>query len=673
MAACTDSVEGRVLVLMPTGNDAGHTALLRSEENLPIVTCSDLATLCQELRAGAGAVLLTDEALRLDTSGQLAAAVRAQPTWSAVPFIVVAREDAGRDLEHEASDALLNLIVVERPVHTRTLVSLVLSALRGRRHQYQIRDAIRARERHAAELLEQDERLRFALSAGRLGSWELELATRQMKCSELCKTNFGRPTNLPFSYQDLHQIVHPLDQARVESALARSLATGADYDIEYRVLWPDGTTHWVLVRGRVAYDEAKRPLRMLGVSLDITERKFMHEALQQSEWELARQADQLRTADRRKDEFLATLAHELRNPLAPVRTGLDLLSLSPDPEATKQTLAVMHRQLGHMVRLIDDLLDVSRITRGKLELKREQVSLRSAVDAAVEASRPFIEEKRHSLRVSLPEQAIALHADLTRIAQVISNLLNNASKYSNPGGVIELSARVEAEHAVIEVRDNGIGIPPDSLEDVFEMFSQVNRTLDRSQGGLGIGLALVRRVVEMHGGHVSASSEGLGRGSTFTVRLPHVEQTAQLRTEPSQELGRATTGKLILVVDDNRDAADLLSLMLQHAGHRTLTAEDGPEALAVAAANVPQVIFLDIGMPGMSGYEVARVLRKDVRFAQTALVALTGWGSRDDKRKAMEAGFDFHLTKPVDARDVHGVLAQATEQFAAAERAGLQA
>ncbi|HKP59217.1 MAG TPA: ATP-binding protein [Polyangiales bacterium] len=640
---------------MPTRIDAERTAKFLQEAQIASSICGTLTEVCQEFRAGAGAILLSDETLLSDAVGQLAEALRAQPAWSAVPVLVVARERAIRHLQRTSVDALQSLTIIERPVRTHTLVGLVASALRTRRHQYQIRDAMLELDRRAAQLVARDEKLHFALTAGGLGSWELDLASGELECSAQSKSHFGRGANEAFSYRDLQDAIHPDDKTRVLAAIAESLQRGSDYDVEYRARKPNGDVRWLMVRGRLAYDERGRPLRLAGVSLDITERKRLLEALQASESELADQAAQLRNNDRLKDDFLATLAHELRNPLAPIRTGLDLLSARPDSVLATHTLDVMHRQLEHMVRLIDDLLDVSRITQGKLELKREPVLLSTAVDAALEASRPAIERGRHTLELSCTDEALWLHADLTRVAQVLSNLLNNASKYTASGGTIQLSTRRDGNCALVEVTDNGIGIPGDRLDDVFLMFSQVSRAVDSTERGLGIGLALVRRLVEMHGGTVSASSKGPGRGSTFTVRFPLAAGAGET-TGPARPSARTPNPARILIVDDNNDAADLLSLMLEHAGHVTTVAHDGPSALELAPVCDPQIVFLDIGLPGMSGYEVARQLRLDPRFSHTTLVALTGWGTHEDKRRAVAAGFDLHLTKPIDARALQTAL-----------------
>ena len=379
-------------------------------------------------------------------------------------------------------------------------------------------------------------------------------------------------------------------------------------------------------------------------------------ALQRSEKELAAQAEQLRATDRRKDEFLATLAHELRNPLAPLQTGLDILQRAAHDPASDHALGVMGRQLKHMVRLIDDLLDVSRITQGKLELKRAPVTLSDVLEAAVETSRPLIERSHHVLRVTVDDAPVVLDADATRLGQVVSNLLNNASKYTPDGGNIELSARRVEGRCVIQVRDNGIGIPPQELGDVFQMFSQVNAGFERSQGGMGIGLALARSLVELHGGSITVVSPGVGLGSTFTVSLPLSSPAAE-PASPAEAGGAAEPFKRrILIVDDNHDAADMLAVMLELAGYETRKAHDGATAIATAKAWTPNVVILDIGLPDLTGYDVARRLREDASLADTELIALSGWGTEDDKRKAAAAGFDRHFTKPLNAATLYAAL-----------------
>ena len=372
----------------------------------------------------------------------------------------------------------------------------------------------------------------------------------------------------------------------------------------------------------------------------------------------------LREADERKNEFLATLAHELRNPLAPIRTGVQLLNLlandSPDAAATR---AMIERQLIHMVRLVDDLLDVSRLTRGKVELLPERVELRRVIESAVEANRPLFDAAQHSLTVRLPTPTLWLKADVTRLAQVVGNLLNNAAKFTPEGGQIELAAYQEGGQVIIRVTDNGLGIAPELLPNLFAMFAQSRRTLNRAQGGLGIGLSLVRQLIELHGGTVSVTSAGVGCGSTFTLRLPSGEAVPEVSARLPAALPQPTpSAKLrVMIVDDNIDAAEILAMLLQRSGHSLRTAHSGAKALDIAREFRPDVIFLDIGMPEMDGYEVATRLRHDLGLTETMVVALTGWGSPEDKRKTQAAGFDEHLTKPVDAAAVRRLLAQASQ------------
>jgi PAS domain S-box-containing protein len=367
--------------------------------------------------------------------------------------------------------------------------------------------------------------------------------------------------------------------------------------------------------------------------------------------------DALRSADRRKDEFLATLAHELRNPLAPVRTGLQVLRLTKDEDLAHRTQLMMERQLGQMVRLIDDLLELSRISSGKIVLRQERIELQSAIHTAIDTVRPQMSAARQVLLLELPSKSIWLQADAARICQVVSNLLANAAKYSPDGNKIRLNAHRRGDEAVITVADDGEGIPRNMHAHVFEMFTQVDRTLDRAQGGLGIGLALVKRLVEMHGGTVALESAGLGAGSTFTVRLPALAEGegADCNVAPLDEA--VTETKLrVLVVDDNVDAAETLAQLLTIFGHESRVADSGASALAIAREFRPSVVLLDIGMPGMNGYETARRMRAEDPTGSVTLVALTGWGADSDRIKAKEAGFDHHFVKPVEAAEVISVL-----------------
>jgi signal transduction histidine kinase/PAS domain-containing protein/ActR/RegA family two-component response regulator len=375
----------------------------------------------------------------------------------------------------------------------------------------------------------------------------------------------------------------------------------------------------------------------------------------------ARLVHRLKEEDRRKDEFLATLAHELRNPLAPIRTGLALLRVSTDPAVGERTRQMMERQLGHMVRLIDDLLDLSRVTQGKVQLEKERLDLWSLVNTALETSRPVLDSAGLQLAVRLPEAHILIDADRTRLAQVLGNLLHNAAKFTAPGGRVEITAAEDGGDVLISVADSGIGIAREMLTAIFEMFAQVDDAGNRAHGGLGIGLTLVRRLVELHGGQVWAHSAGLGHGSTFVVRLPRASTTAAAAppAAPGDDVSRAApaSARRVIVVDDNDDGAEMLATLLELDGHEVRTASSGHAALDVMRDFHPDVAFLDVGMPGMSGHELARRMRATPHLAGVTIVALTGWGQDDDRRRSADAGMDRHLTKPVDPDEVRAIVA----------------
>jgi signal transduction histidine kinase len=375
--------------------------------------------------------------------------------------------------------------------------------------------------------------------------------------------------------------------------------------------------------------------------------------------ERERTAQALQRADRRKDEFLATLAHELRNPLAPIRNSLHILRLSNTQDETAARLYdVMERQLSHLVRLVDDLFELSRITRGQIELRPKRIELAALVRSAVETSAPLIESAHHQLAIALPPEPIFVNVDPVRMVQVIANLLNNAAKYTDDGGQIWLGARVVDGEAVISVRDNGIGIPLEMQSRIFEMFAQVDRAAGRSYGGLGIGLTLVRSLVEMHGGRVEVKSDGEGQGSEFLVLLPLlVEAGADSKPAAAKRASAVLTAQRILVVDDNRDAADSLRTLLKFLGADVDVAYGGVEALAAIEKLHPAVVLLDLGMPEIDGYEVARRLRQQPEFDDVTLIALTGWGQEEDRRRAESAGFDHHLVKPADITHLQSLLA----------------
>ena len=369
-------------------------------------------------------------------------------------------------------------------------------------------------------------------------------------------------------------------------------------------------------------------------------------------------------ADRRKDEFLATLAHELRNPLAPIRTGLDILRLNPgDTAAGQKARAIMERQIRQMVRLVDDLLDVSRINTGKLVIKREPVQLQTVIGDALEIVRPYLDQYGHTLTVTQPPQPLFVSGDATRLAQILSNLLNNAAKYTDRGGRIELLADLDEGQLRIRVRDNGIGIAPEMLSDIFGMFIQADATLERSSAGLGVGLSLARRLAELHGGSLIATSAGLGSGSEFVLRLPLLAVRLPDQVRPAVDVVAGASYR-ILLVDDNADFVNGVGELLASRGHTVHICYDGMQALAEAAAFAPQFAFIDIGLPQLSGYDLVRALRQQAPLRHTMMIAVTGWGQQKDRELAFEAGFEGHLVKPVSFEQIEAILNGARDGMA---------
>ncbi len=435
-------------------------------------------------------------------------------------------------------------------------------------------------------------------------------------------------------------LVHPDDDAAVRERWARAHGQQGTFESEFRCRRRDGEYRWLWCRALPLQDEAGRVYKWVGIASDVTARR-------QTEEELRRTEAALREADKRKDEFLATLAHELRNPLAPIRYAVRLLRPDAAPALIAQGRDTIERQSTHMARLLDDLLDMSRITRGAIELKRQSIDLRQAVEDSIEVARPMIEGVQHRLAVHVPSQPVPVDADPTRLAQIVGNLLQNAAKYTDPGGAIAVSVGVEADGAVLRVRDTGIGLSAEMRARVFELFSQVHKSITSARGGLGIGLAIVRRLVELHGGTIEVHSEGLGRGTEFVVRLPLASAVAVTAPGNVVPLFR-TTRRRVLVVDDNEDAVESLAMLLRMSGHSVQVAHDGASAIELAETARPDVVVLDLGMPRMSGFEVARWLRRQPWGADVRLIAVTGWGQEEDRRRSREAGFDRHLTKPVD-------------------------
>jgi two-component system, sensor histidine kinase len=515
-----EATETRVLVLPPTRADGLITLRLLAESGITAATCDTVSELERELRRGAGAIIITDDFSHRDPWAELRPLLDAQASWSEIPILVLARPDSPRLDEIRT---VPGAVLLERPVHIRSMVSAVQAALRARWRQYELRD-------------------------------------------QLEQTNAAN--------RELH-----------------------------------------------------------------------HQA-------------------RAKDDFLATLSHELRNPLSALTTAAHLLD-RPSVDAKSDFMArqIVKRQTHLMGRLLDDLLDVSRITRGKLEIRKTPTPVSAIVESAIETVQPLLNRKGHAFSVSIPDRDVIIEADPVRLAQVLANLLTNAAKYTEAQGRIELAVNRVADAMEFRVRDNGIGIAPESRTEVFKMFAQLSPAIDRSEGGLGIGLALAKGLVDLHGGSIGVQSEGIGCGSEFTVRIPIAPAVAEDAADaPVHSTHDGSRKCELIVADDNGDALQSLAMLLEMEGHVVRTASDGGAALALAEQKLPDVMLLDIGMPGLNGYEVAQRVRRQTGGDRVVLVALTGWGQPADRANATEAGFDHHLTKPIDYEQLAGLLSHLCQQ-----------
>jgi PAS domain S-box-containing protein len=511
-------------------------------------------------------------------------------------------------------------------------------------------DSRRAR----AALEEAEERLRLALDCGAIGVWHYDARNNLVRASPRCQAMFGIPPRSEHSNAEYRQRVHPEDRPLIDAAMQRSFdhATSGRFEVEYRVMVEPDAERWLRSTGKAFFDATGRPERMFGTVVDITDHKLARENAE--------------AASRAKDAFLAVLGHELRNPLSPILTALELMKLRGS-DVFSHERSVIERQVQHMVRLVDDLLDVSRIARGKIDLKRRHVELASVIDRSIELTSSLFEQRMHTLRVAVPARGLVVYGDEHRLVQVVSNLLTNAGKYTQQGGIIDISARASGRRALISIKDNGIGIPEHLRARVFDLFAQGPRVMERSQGGLGLGLSIVKSLVELHGGTIAAESAGAGRGSEFTVTLP-LELGLEL-TKPAHDAPRGTGvanpsdkhAHRVLVVDDNPDTAETLAEILRFDEHEVSVAYDGPAALALARDQHFDLAFLDIGLPVMDGYELARQIRELEDGDKPVLVAVTGYGRDADRRRSRAAGFDGHLVKPVEPVQVLSIAAEPSQ------------
>ncbi len=507
-------------------------------------------------------------------------------------------------------------------------------------------------ERRQAEdvLRIERERLALALKAGQMGVYDFNVTADALWWSPEIYGVFGvSPERFVPTRESVPRLIHPDDRDTFLQRRAEAMAEHRPFVHEFRIIRGDGSLAWISHRGQTEYDAEGRPVRNFGIALDVTERKHAEQAL--------------RDADRKKDTFIATLAHELRNPLAPIRNAANVLH--PGAHADPQQLAwcreVIDRQVAQMSRLLEDLLDVSRMTRGQFALRRQPLVLATVVEQAIEIAQPLIDANGHTLSVAMPTQPIGIEGDLTRLAQVFSNLLINAAKYTEPQGRIALAVELRGTEVVVSVTDNGIGIAAEQMPHIFEMFGQARSSPDGAQSGLGIGLSLARGFVEMHGGRIGVHSDGIGRGSVFIVGLPVTQRPAEVEASALSDLPEGTAPapagrRRVLIADDLRDSADSLAMLLESMGHEVHVAYDGAEALQAIETLRPEVALLDLGMPKMSGYDVCRRIRAMPWGREPTLIAQSGWGQDEDRRRTHDAGFDHHLVKPIDPGPLDALL-----------------
>lgn len=649
----------RVLVIddNPLDRDLVERELANHFDPVTVHHVSNAQQLQEALERVEYDVAITDYELQWSKGTDVLRALKqAHPDRAVIMFTGSGSEEVAVEAMKEGLDDY----ITKTPKHYSRLPLAVRTLLGRRREQQEI---------HAARAAQEvsDARLQLAFSMAQMGTWELDLDSGTMRYSEQIGPMYGRPKGFTHgTLEEWSADVHPEDREEARAAFRNSMERDRPLRIEYRTLGPDGKERWVTSQGVIFRSGGRRIA--FGIASEVTARKQGDARLQQlameremlltAERAARREAEQ---ANRAKDEFLAMLGHELRNPLAPIRNAGQILKRSSgDRSRVEQTSAIIERQVEHLARLLDDLLEVSRLTRGLIELEREPVDVADVIDAAVEQCRPLIEARRHRLhRRAIEERALVL-GDPVRLVQVLSNLVINSAKYTPEGGEITIALKTEGEWVDIRVDDTGQGIEAELVPHIFQLFTQARRTPDRAHGGLGLGLAVVKRLVEMHGGTVRAESEGPGRGSSFKVSLPRLLGDSEVTPRPGPR-GLTQTevrGLRILVVDDNADAADTLAMLLQASGHQVYVEYDGPPAVERARREQPQVLILDIGLPGMDGYELARRLRLIPGLRGAVLIAVTGYGQPEDRARSAAAGFDHHLVKPIDPDQLDILLAR---------------
>ena len=667
------SEEKRVLLVAPTVRDGEITRSLLAKAGLTCVVCENLNHLLRELHVGAGAVLLTEEAITGKGINELLTTVDRQPSWSDLPVVMMMRQGDQPPVATGVLRSLRNVTLLERPAPTLSVVSAVQAAVRGRERQYQMRDqfeSIRKGEMRSRELQEQ---LEIAIDASELGTFHCDMPLDKIVWNARCKAHFWLPQDAEIDFDLFYSILHPDDRERTREAIAACVYGGKVYDIEYRTVSPQGELRWIRATGRTYYKEEK-PVRFDGTTQDITDRKRVDEERKQLlEIERTARMEAERTS-RMKDEFLATLSHELRTPLNAILGWTHLLKRDQqDPEMLSEAISVIERNARAQTQLIEDLLDMSRIISGNVRLDVQWVELSEIINAAMESVKPTAETKGVRLEKEIDRLVGSVSGDPARLQQVLWNLLTNAIKFTPKGGKVRVFAEVMQSHVEISVADTGEGISPDFLPHLFERFSQADGSAKRRHRGLGLGLSIVKNLVEMHGGTVRANSRGQGQGATFIVHLPlQAPKSSEGEENPphprmllsglSVECERPNLrGIKVLVVEDEADARELVRRFLVECDALPAVAASAAEAQKLLLTFQPDVIVSDIGLPQKDGYEFIRDVRK--QGLTTPAVALSAYARAEDRIRSAQTGYQTHLAKPVEPAELLAVIASLAGRY----------
>ncbi|QDT75125.1 hybrid sensor histidine kinase/response regulator [Lacipirellula limnantheis] len=672
MATDSASLETRVLLLPPTSRDADAIGKLLRDAGIDCITCPSPAAMAAAIGDGAAAAVVSEESL-IGGDHSLAECLAAQPVWSDLPVIVLSRSGVEPALLGRALQPLGNVSILERPVRVSTFLSIVRTALRARDRQYQVRDHLLSLDRIAAELRQRRAQQELIVRGANIGVWTCPLPFDRLLWDDAVKSHFHLPPDAEVTIDLFYDRLHPDDRQRTRQAIEASIVARTAYDVDYRTVSPDGSqTKWIRAMGRGFYDDAGDPVRFDGITIDVTERKMAEldrERLLDSE-RAAR--NELERANQMKDEFLATLSHELRNPLNAILGWAQILRSNALPPAeTAEGIEVIERNARAQAQIIEDLLDMSRIISGKVRLDVQRVDLAAVIRAAIETIKPAADAKGIRLRAVLDPLVGPVSGDPNRLQQVFWNLLSNAVKFTPRGGAVQILLERINSHLEVSVIDSGEGIDPEFLPHVFDRFRQADASTTRKHGGLGLGLAIVRQLVELHGGRVHAKSAGLGAGATFVVHLPMTvvvpdcdrpnrrRHPAASAIPTSAESCAEIAGVTVVVVDDEPDARGLLRRLLEDCDAIVFDAANAADALELVQAKRPDVLVSDIGMPGEDGYSLIRRLRQ-LPYDQggaTPAVALTAYARADDRVNVVLAGFQHHLSKPVEPAELIAIIA----------------